>query len=491
MDRRDADVIVVGAGLTGLTAAFDLVQRGLQVEVLEAAPRAGGVIATHRRDVPGGTVLFETGPNSGMDTTPRINALLDQLGIRGQRVDAQRAAACRYVLRGGRILPVPASPLGMLTTSLFSWRARVGLLREPFVRARDIPAGEQSIAAFARRHLGQELLDYAVEPFVGGVYAGDPERLSIEAAFPSLASLERRYGSLLRGALLSARTRRRAAAESGERAKTRATSFNFAGGMQTLVDALAQRLPRLACGARVEAIRRDADALYVVEVERDGTRSSRRAPALLLALPAFEAARLVAALGDAAAAAADALAAIHYPPVAVVSAAYHRKDVAHRLDGFGFLAPRVEDPPVLGTLFTSSMFAGRAPDDVAVLTSFVGGRRNPQAALAAEEHIAADVVRSNAYLLGAGAPMFSEVQRWPRAIPQYDLGHLQRVAAVAALEAQMPGLALCGNWRDGVSVADCIKAGTQRSAQVAAMLGCERAADAASSEERGQPLAAG
>jgi protoporphyrinogen/coproporphyrinogen III oxidase len=182
----------------------------------------------------------------------------------------------------------------------------------------------------------------------------------------------------------------------------------------------------------------------------------------------------VASLGPAGAAAGQALEAIHYPPVATVSALYHRKDVSHPLDGFGFLAPKVEDPPVLGTLFTSSMFAQRAPDDVVVLTSFVGGRRNAQAALAPDAHIAADVVRSNAHLLGAGAPMFSAVKRWPRAIPQYDLGHLQRIETVAALEAQVPGLTLCGNWRGGVSVADCIKAGHEQAAQVIQHLGAAR-----------------
>lgn len=484
MERRDADVIVVGAGLTGLTTAFRLTLQGLQVEVLEAGLHAGGVVGTHRREVAGGTVLFEMGPNSGMDTTPLVDALLTDLGIRDQRVDAQPAAAKRYILRGGRLRAVPTGLLGFIATPLFSWHAKLGLLREPFVRPLPPDAGEQSVAAFARRHLGQELLDYAIEPFVGGVYAGDPELLSVDAAFPRLAQIDREHGSLLRGMLHGARARKRAEAATGERAKTRATSFNFKGGMQTLVDAFVRHLPRLVCAARVEAVRREAEGAIAVAVERRGERFTRRARALVLALPAFEAAPLVAALGDAGAAASRALAAIHYPPVATVSAAYHRKDVAHALDGFGFLAPRVEDPPVLGTLFASAMFAERAPADVAVLTSFVGGRRRPQDALAHDEHIAADVVRSNAYLLGAGAPMFTEVRRWPRAIPQYDLGHLQRLAAVEALEAQAPWLTLCGNWRGGVSVSDCIKAGHERAERVRAALDAASAAASSSAGPR-------
>jgi len=487
MSQRDADVLVVGAGLTGLTAAFRLTLRGHAVEVLDAALHAGGVVGTRRHDVEGGSALYELGPNSGMDTTPLINALLRDLGILDQRLDAQPAAKKRYILRGGRLRAVPASPWSLIATPLFSWRAKLGLLREPFLPKRAEP-GEQSIAAFVRRHLGQELLDYAVEPFVGGVYAGDPELLSVDAAFPRLAQFDREHGSVLRGAIASARARRRQEAATGERAKTRATSFNFKGGMQTLVDALARHLPRLVCAARVLGVRREADGLFAVEVERRGERFTRRAPALVLAMPAYDAAPLVAPLGDAGAAAADALAAIHYPPVATVTALYRRKDVSHPLDGFGFLAPRVESPPVLGTLFASSMFAERAPAGTVVLTSFVGGRRNAQAALAAEEHIAADVVRCNAHLLGAEPPLFSAVRRWPRAIPQYDLGHLQRLARVDALEAVLPGLALCGNWRDGVSVADCIKAGEQRAQQAAAHLAGAAARPAASSAAPGAAL---
>ncbi len=194
MSQHDADVLVVGAGLTGLTAAFRLTLQGFTVEVLDAALHAGGVIGTRRHDVEGGSALYELGPNSGMDTTPLINALLRDLGILDRRLDAQPAAARRYILRGGRLRAVPGSPLAAIITPLFSWRAKLGLLREPFLGPRT-EAGEQSIGAFVRRHLGQEMLDYAVEPFVGGVYAGDPELLSVDAAFPRLAQLDREYGT--------------------------------------------------------------------------------------------------------------------------------------------------------------------------------------------------------------------------------------------------------------------------------------------------------
>jgi len=491
MDRRDADVIVIGGGLSGLTTAFRLSLQGLTVEVLDAGQRAGGVIGTHGHEVDGGVALYENGPNSGMDTTPLIDRLLGDLGIGDLRIDAERAAARRYILRGGRIRPVPTSPEAFLLTSLFSWHAKFALLREPFIRRRDAAdAPEESVGDFVRRRLGQEFLDYAIEPFVGGVYAGDPDLLSVAAAFPRLIELERKYGGLIRGQILGARERKRLEAQTGERSKNAAPSFNFKGGMQTLTDALARHLPRLICTATANAVRREADGGFAVEVDRRGEHFTRRTRALVLAVPAYEAARLVEPLGEAGVAAAEALGAIHYPPLATVSTVYRRRDVSHPLDGFGFLAPRAEDPPVLGTLFTSSMFAGRAPQGTVVLTSFVGGRRKPQDAMAPEEHIAAEVVRSNAYLLGAGAPQFSAVRRWARAIPQYDLGHLQRLASVAALEAQVPGLTLCGNWRDGVSVADCIKGGHTRAEQVLAGFQSAAAAAATPSHADRSTLAA-
>jgi oxygen-dependent protoporphyrinogen oxidase len=479
--RTDADVIVVGGGLSGLTAAFRLMLRGLAVELIDAGARPGGVIGTRRREVPGGEALYELGPNSGLDTSPLIDALLRDLGIGGERIDARPEAARRYVLRNGRPVAVPTSPAAFFATPLFSWRAKLALLREPFVPRYDHAGGaEESISSFVRRRLNQEFLDYAIEPFVGGVYAGNPDELSLAAAFPRLVALEQTYGSLIRGQILGARERRRVAAQTGERPKNLAPSFSFKGGMQTLTDALARHLPKVIAGARAGSLRRDGDA-WVVGVEQSGggndigsgsgdggvQRFERRARAVLLALPAYEAAPLLAPLS---AAAGEALAGIVYPPVASVTTAYRRHEIRHKLDGFGFLAPRVEQADVLGTLFTSSMFDGRAPDGVVVLTSFVGGRRNADAALAQQDHIAADVVRANDRYLGGGSPLFTSVHKWPRAIPQYLLGHQRRLDAVAALEQQQPALAVFGNWRGGVSIADCIKAGCEQAERIAALL---------------------
>jgi len=444
MVRADADVLIIGAGLSGLTAAFRLAQQGRQLRILEAAARPGGVIGSVRRD----GALFERGPNSGLDTTPLINELLVAAGIAGERIDAEAAAARRYILRDGRLQALPTSPPAFIASPLFSWRAKLALLREPFVAPAAADA-EETVAGFVRRRLGSEFLDYAIEPFVAGIYAGDPEKLSVPAAFPRLFALEQKYGSLIRGQIMGARERKKNA----EKAKNAAVSFSFRDGMQTLTDALARGL-RIDCGVRAAGLRRESDATFVLECERGAERFELRARSVVLAAPAHEAARIVARIAPGATA---ALEAIVYPPVATIASCYRRADVAHPLDGFGFLAPRKESPPILGCLFSSSMFAGRADSSTALLTTFVGGARSAPLALKSEEEIGAAVSGALQGYLGARQALWQVVTRWPQAIPQYTLGHLLRIAAVEHAEASAPGLRFCANWRGGVSVADCIK----------------------------------
>ena len=445
MARLDADVVVVGAGLSGLTAAFRLSRQGVRLRIVEPAARPGGVIGSVRRD----GALYELGPNSGLDTTPLVNELLADAGIAGERVDASAEAARRYILRNGQLAALPTSPPAFLATRLFSWKAKLALLREPFVRPAAADA-EETVAEFVRRRLGAEFLDYAIEPFVAGIYAGDPEKLSVPAAFPRLFALEQKYGSLIRGQIAGARERKRSA----EKAKNAAVSFSFREGMQTMTDALARGLP-IDLGVRAAGLRREADGTFALECERGGERFELRGRSVVLAVPAYEAARIVARLAPEAAA---ALQAIVYPPVATIASCYRRADVAHPLDGFGFLAPRRESPPILGCLFSSSMFGGRADSSAVLLTTFVGGVRSAPLALQSEEELAAGVTAALQGYLGARQPLWQVVTRWPQAIPQYTLGHLQRLAAVERAEAESPGLRLCANWRGGVSVADCIKA---------------------------------
>lgn len=458
------DVLVIGGGLSGLVAAFRAKRAGLGVVVFEARPRPGGVIGSERR----AGALFERGPNSGLDTTPLINAMLDDLGIAGERVDGSQASSKRYVVRGGQLIALPMSPGGFLRTPLFSIGAKLRLFAEPFIRKSSADA-EESIAQFVRRRLGPEFLDYAIEPFVAGIYAGDPETLSVPAAFPRLHALEQRHGSLIKGAILGARERRKNA----EKSKNAASSFSFREGMQTLTDALARAVGNVECDVKVTRVERLPDATFVVSGERYGMAFDRAAKTVIVATPAYAASELVQGLApDAAAALKD----IPYPPVTVVVSAYRRREILHPLDGFGFLAPAKERPAVLGTLFSSTMFEGRSTSEVAVLTTFVGGRRNPELATAGDAELKRAVQAELARLVGAGAePMWTEITRWSRAIPQYTMGHLGRIARVEDAERSLPGLFFCANYRGGVSIGDCVKAGHAIAERVVQHLGSARA----------------
>jgi oxygen-dependent protoporphyrinogen oxidase len=454
------DVLVIGAGLSGLVTAFRAKRAGLGVAVFEMGSRPGGVIGSERRS----GALFERGPNSGLDTTPLINAMLDDLGIRADRIDASKASSKRYILRDGQLSALPMSPGAFLRTPLFSFAAKLRLFAEPFI-GRSAADVEESIAQFVRRRLGPEFLDYAIEPFVAGIYAGDPETLSVPAAFPRLHALEQQYGSLTKGAILGARQRRK----NTDKAKNAAVSFSFQDGMQTLTDALAQAVGHVDCEVKVTRVERRSDGEFTVAGERFGMAFERHARAVVVATPADAAAGIVQAMAPVAA---QALREIEYPPVTVVVSAYRRREILHPLDGFGFLAPARERPTVLGTLFSSTMFENRAPSEVVVLTTFVGGRRNPRLAAAGDAEVRGAVQEELARLLGAGAdPMWSEITRWPRAIPQYTMGHLQRIAKVEEAERAVPGLYFCANYRGGVSIGDCVKAGHATAERITGHLG--------------------
>ena len=457
------DAVVVGAGISGLATAFGLRNAGLRVQVIDAAPRAGGVIVTVARD----GFQFERGPNSALDTTPLIGELVDALGLRARWRVASEASNRRYVVRNGRLLALPMSPMAFFSTPLFSAGAKLALLREPFV-ARCAPDAEESIAAFVRRRLGSEFLDYAIDPFVAGIYAGDPERISVPAAFPKLHALEQRWGSLIRGQIFGAAERKRAK----ETAKNTAQSFAFDGGMQVLTDALAAAVGPLSLDTRAMRIERNHDGGregdYTLHAEQQGRPLAWRTRAIVLATPADGAAAL---LREHAPDAAAALREIDYAPVATVASAYTAADIQHPLDGFGCLVPRKAGRRVLGVLFSSTMFEGRAPAGGAMLTTFIGGQRQPELPGLPEADIAALAHEEHGALLGtSGQPRFQEVTRWRRAIPQYTIGHLGRVARATAASNALPGLFFVANWKGGVSVGDCIRNGHDGAAAVAAWL---------------------
>jgi protoporphyrinogen/coproporphyrinogen III oxidase len=445
------DVLVVGAGITGLTAAFHLLRGGLDVAVVEAAERVGGSIETARPQSAEGAWIFERGPNTVLEG-PAMARLVREAGLSDDLVAAAGAGKRRYVWKDGRLLPLPSGPKGLVTTPLFPGSAKLRLLKEPFVGR---PGGrreggeEESIAELVRRRLGEPFLDYAVGPFVSGVYAGDPERLSARWAMPRLHALEERHGSLIRGALAAGRGRRKRMSATGGRGGM----ISMDQGLDTLPRRLAEVVDDVRTGAPCLSVRTAGDRF-----EAETEAGTVRAHDLVLALPAAAVARV---LDELTGGRGRAFEEIPYAPVAVASYGFRREDVEHPLDGFGFLAPRKESLRVLGCLFPSSLFPGRAPAGCVALTAFVGGSTDPEALElddgALHELVLGDLRRA----LGiAGEPRVRDLARWPRAIPQYEVGHGRFVELGRALERELPRLHLAGSFLHGVSLPDCVANGT-------------------------------
>ncbi len=437
-------VVVLGAGITGLTAAWHLRRAGIRTVIVEKSARAGGAIGAFAQ----GGWLHELGPNSLLEGSAEVASLVEQVGLVPRRLYAADAAKQRYIVRGGRPVAMPTSPGSFVGTSLFSWRAKLALLGEPW-RRRGAADGEESVADFVIRRLGREFLDYAINPFVGGVYAGDPRRLSVRHAFPKLHALEQEHGSLIRGAVKRRNT------SGGPKGRI----FSFPTGLAELPQAMAQSFGEdLRFRADPYSIRRVGPA-WEIDCETGNLSWLEDANAVICALPADALAALPFE-GVPGTAALASLREIEHPPVASVFTGYRREDVRHPLDGFGALIPEVERGAMLGTLFSSTLFPGRAPEGHVALTSFVGGMRQPDLARLDEPELLALVQRELAALLGITAPpVFVHVQRWARAIPQYTLGYQRFKDTMNAVEAAAPGLFIGGNGRDGISLANCIESG--------------------------------
>jgi protoporphyrinogen/coproporphyrinogen III oxidase len=436
--------LVIGGGISGLACAYALQKRGVHVALIEAANRAGGLIRSKADD----GFLFELGPQS-FSGTALLRGLCRELGIEDDLVHASPKAP-RYVLVQGALRKVPLNSGAMVTSSLFSASTKLKITRDVFGRTLP-PAEDESVARFVRRKFGEEVLDRLVGPFVSGIYAGDPERLSLRSTFPQLYEAEKSSGSIIRGMVRAAKSRK------GPR--ERPTLLSFRHGNESLVRTLAAKLgPALELNTEANQIQRksrDATGGLEVTIQRDGQIQTILADKLILATPAEVTGRLLGPLDTSIRATLDAIA---YAPVAVVSLGYRREDVRHTLDGFGFLVPRSAGLRVLGTVWNSSLFPGRAPQGYALLTSFVGGATDPEAATLSQENLARLVHRELTPLLRiAKPPVCSQVQVYRRALPQYELGHDARLATLEELRMHFPNLWLIGNYLRGPSIGACIE----------------------------------
>ena len=438
-----ASVIVVGGGISGLVCAHALSKAGIQVLLLEASQHAGGMIASENHD----GFLLELGPQSFSGTAVLL-ALCEELGIADQLLQAP-ASAPRYVFINGALKAVPLNPAAMLTTSLLSSRIKWRIARDAIGNSHP-PDHDESIAAFVRRKFGQEALDRLVGPFVSGIYAGDPERLSLRSAFPQLYEVERSAGSVIRGMLRAAKSRK---------PRERPTLQSFQEGNQTLVRALASKIgSNLQLGTEVVGVaarRESQDVKFEVRIRGGGASEQvLLANRLVMATGADVAGVL---LRDVNTAFEPVLNGIEYVPVAVVSLGYRRQDVGHSLDGFGFLVPRSSGLRTLGSVWNSSLFPGRAPAGHVLLTSFVGGATDPTAAALSGGELAQLVHREIAPVLQIrAAAMFSHVQTYRRALPQYNIGYEKRLGALEKLRRDFPGLFFVGNYLRGPAIGNCV-----------------------------------
>ena len=437
-----ASVIVVGGGISGLVCAHALSKAGIQVLLLEASQHAGGMIASENHD----GFLLELGPQSFSGTAGLLD-LCEELGIADQLLRAP-ASAPRYVLINGALKAVPLNPSAMLTTSLLSSRTKWRIARDAIGSTR-APENDESIAAFVRRKFGEEALDRLVGPFVSGIYAGDPERLSLRSAFPQLYEAEKSAGSVIRGMLRAAKSRK---------PSERPTLQSFQEGNQTLVRALASKIgSNLQLGAEVVGVaarRESPDGKFGVRIRGGASEQVLLANRLVMAMDADVAGVL---LRDVNAAFEPVLSGVEYAPVAVVSLGYRRQDVGHSLDGFGFLVPRSSGLRTLGTVWNSSLFPGRAPAGNVLLTSFVGGATDPAGAALSGDALAQLVHREIASVLQIrAAAMFSHVQTYRRALPQYNIGYEKRLGALEKLRRDFPGLFFVGNYLRGPAIGNCV-----------------------------------
>jgi oxygen-dependent protoporphyrinogen oxidase len=452
-----SSIALIGGGITGLTAAFQLRQKNLPVTLYEASGRTGGVIQSIRRD----GYLAEFGPNTVLETSPKIGALVQDLGLTERRMYSDPQAENRYLVRGRKLVKLPGSMGAFLRTPLFSTGAKLRLAWEPFVR-RAPAEREESVAEFVVRRIGQEFLDYAINPLVAGVYAGDPARLSVLHAFPKLREVEQRYGSLILGQFLGARERKRRAEVSKQNAK----KVSFDEGLQVLTDTLRTRLGEaVRLNVPVVGIRQDG-AAWTVTTRSDGREEQNEHSAVIYTGPAYRLPEIELTTERAPTCA--PLSVINYPPVASVVLGFKRSDVAHPLDGFGVLIPEVEGFNILGTLFSSSLFPNRAPRGSVTLTSYVGGTRAPDLALRSPDELVDLTVRDLRTLVGiSGQPTFRHCFLFPKAIPQYEVGYGRFKELMSTLETKARGFFLAGNYRDGISLADSIVSGCNVAERVA------------------------
>jgi oxygen-dependent protoporphyrinogen oxidase len=451
------DVVVIGGGIAGLAAAYELEARGLRFRLFERDERPGGVIRTERVD--GFTI--DTGPDAMLIQKPAAVQLCREIGL-GDRLMPTEPPRTAFILREGTLYPLPESSVlgiprdvsALAATRLFSMRGKARMAAEVFVPPRPPEAGDESIASFIGRRFGEETVTYLAEPLLAGIHAGDVDRLSMRALFPRFVQAEQKHGSLLR----AFRQVSQPASKSG-------AFYSLPLGLEELVAALVEALPAHSLAFRQEVAAIDGRGPFHVRAI-DGSSATTRA--VIIATPAFVAGDLLSPFDPELGVLCRS---VRYASSATIAFAYPRSAVRHPLLGAGFVVPRVAKTTIMAASWVSSKWAFRAPAGQVLLRAFVGGDRDPDAMARTDDDLVASAARELGAILGiTGDPLFAWLQRWPRANAQHEVGHLDRMTAIENRLAALPGIFVTGSGFRGVGIPDCVADGRQTAEAIAARL---------------------
>lgn len=445
-------IVIIGGGISGLAAAHRVLELNpaAQVTILEASNRLGGTIQTEHR----AGFLLERGPDSFISEKPQAVALAKRLGLESRLIETNEKYRRSFIVRNGRLRAVPEgfqllAPSRLwpfITSDIFSLTGKARMAADLILPRRSTNgATDESLASFVRRRLGVEALDRMAQPMLGGIYTADPETLSLRATLPRFLEMECEHRSLILAMMRQGRTQK-----SGTSGARYSLFLSFDRGVQVLVNALEKIKANIRLNTRAEVLRRD-ETNWIISTN---TGERFEADAVCLAVPAYIAASLLT--GDLA----DKLRRIKYASTATINFGYPRSAIAHPLNGFGFVVPFIERRSLIACTFSSVKFSGRAPDGHVLLRAFAGGALQPEIFALDESELTARVEADLRDLLGINeAPLFVETAKWERSMPQYEIGHLDRVNEIEKLVSELPGLTLAGNSYRGAGIPDCIRSG--------------------------------
>lgn len=447
-------IVIIGGGISGLAGAHRVLELSpaAQVTILEASDRLGGTIQTEHRD----GFLIERGPDSFISEKPHAIALAKRLGIESQLIQTNEEYRRSFIVREGRLRAVPEgfqlmAPSRMwpfITSDIFSIAGKMRMAADLLLPRKSANGStDESLASFVRRRLGEEALARMAQPMVGGIYTADPETLSLRATLPRFLDMEQKHRSLILAML-----RQGKAQKIGTSGARYSLFVSFERGMQVLVDPLSRINADLRLSTRAQRLAFDQG--WTITTDKD---EQIKADAVLLAVPAYIAASL---LSDIDARLGEKLRAIKYASTATINFGYRRAAIKHPLNGFGFVVPFIEKRSLIACTFSSVKFSGRAPDGHVLLRAFAGGALQPEIFALDELEMSRRVEADLRELLGISEdPLFVETAKWERSMPQYEVGHIDRINEIEKLASELPGLSLAGNSYRGAGIPDCIRSG--------------------------------